>query len=231
MTTPSFEYLTLEIDQGLAWLTLNRPQKMNAVTGEMRQELVDAFDYFRATPEVRVVVVTGAGRGFCAGADISGRNFPYPREGDPESRLDGRASDLRWGWYRVLKMMWECEKPIIAAVNGAAYGFGSHLAMYADLSIASEEAQFGEVWAMRGLPVEAGGAYMLPRLAGLNRAKEILFFGEPISAQRAYELGLVNRVVPADQLMTAAREWAEKLLQSPTKVLGLIKRQVQMSLD
>ena len=228
---PTCEHLLLEETNSVLWITLNRPEKLNAVNPQMRQEIVDTLDYARGTPDVRAIVVTGAGRAFCTGADIVGRNFPSPVEGEKGNSMHGRTSDLRWGWHRVMSMLWECEKPVIAAVNGWAIGFGGHLPLYCDLAIMSSTAQFREVWRARGLPVEAGGAYILPRIMPLNKAKEKLFFADPISADEALSLGMVNKVVAPDDLIPAAREWAERLAAGPTRILGIIKRQVQMSLD
>ncbi len=226
-----FVHLIYELRDHVAWVTLNRPEKLNAVNPQMRLELFAAVDRIRADPQVRCAVITGAGRAFCTGADIYGRLFPYPVEGEEGNVLDGRTSDLRWGWHRILRLLWECEKPIIAAVNGWAVGFGAHLPLYCDLVVASEQAQFMEPWARRGLPIEAAGAYILPRLMPLLKAKEKVFFAEPISAQEALALGLVNKVVPAEELIPTAQAWAARLANLPTRVLGIHKRQLQMALD
>ena len=138
---------------------------------------------------------------------------------------------MRWGWHNIVRMMWECEKPIISAVNGWAVGFGCQLALYSDLVIASQEAQFQEVFAARGLPMEAGGAYILPRTISLVQAKEKAFFAEPISAEEALSLGMINRVVPANELISKVEEWSTRLASGPTRVYGMHKRQLQMSLD
>lgn len=214
-----------------AWLTLDRPEKLNAVHPPMREQLLKAIDACRSDPQVRAVVITGAGRAFCTGADISGRHFPYPVEGSEGNALHDRTSNLRWGWHTIIEMLWECEKPVIAAVNGWAVGFGCQLALYCDLVIASEEARFVEIFAARGLPMEAGGSYLLPRTLSIVQAKEIAFFAEPIGAQQALSLGLVNRVVPPEDLLPLAEEWSQKLANGPTRVYGMHKRQLQMALD
>ena len=226
-----YEHLKFEIEEGVGRVTLNRPDRMNAVHPPMRDELVAVFDECRGNPLVRSVLVTGEGRAFCSGADISRRWFPSPVEGREGHPLDERISNMRWQWHRIIQMMWECEKPIISAVNGWAVGFGCQLALFSDLVIASEDALFHEAFAARGLPLEAGGAYVMPRAMSLVQAKEKAFFAEPIPPQEALSLGLINRVVPAEELMPKADEWALRLARGPTKVFGMHKRQLQMSLD
>lgn len=227
----TYEFVRLEKREGVAWLTLNRPDKMNAVHPPMRDEILAALDACRGDPETRAIVITGEGRAFCTGADISQHYYPSPIEGDAGNPLHGRTSGLRWGWHHIIQMLWECEKPIIAAVNGWAIGFGCQLALYSDLILVADGARFQEVFAARGLPMEAGGAYLLPRTLTLVQAKEKAFFAEAIPASEALALGLVNRVVPAEELMPLAEEWATRLAAGPTRVYGMHKRQLQMSLD
>lgn len=227
----TYQFLRYELRDGVAWLTLNRPEKMNAVHPPMRDEIYAAIDACRGDPAVRAVVITGEGRAFCTGADISARYFPSPREGESDNPLHDRTSNMRWGWHRIIQMLWECEKPIISAVNGWAIGFGCQLALYSDLVLVSEDAHFQEVFAKRGLPMEAGGAYILPRIVSMVQAKELAFFADPIPAAQALALGMVNRVVPAGQLLPLAEEWSTRLAKGPTRVYGMHKRQLQMSLD
>jgi 2-(1,2-epoxy-1,2-dihydrophenyl)acetyl-CoA isomerase len=226
-----FEFLICEQRGGVAWLTLNRPHKLNAVHPPMRQELFSALDWMRGDPSVRCIVVTGAGRSFCSGADISQRFYPSPIEGEEGNQFHARTSDFRWGWQRIIETMWESEKPIIAAVNGWAVGFGCQLALYSDLVIASDAAQFQEVFARRGLPMEAGGSFILPRTMSMVQAKEAAFFADTIPAEDALRLGMVNRVVPPGQLIPLAEQWADRLANGPTRVLGMHKRLLQSALD
>ncbi|MFC8759293.1 MULTISPECIES: enoyl-CoA hydratase-related protein [Streptomyces] len=198
---------------------------MNAVTRDQRERIVALLAEASADPGIRAVVVTATGRGFCAGADL--RGAPAAREqvaGDV-------ARMIRLGAQRFVGAVLDCEKPVIAAVNGTAAGLGAHLAFACDLVLASESARFIEVFVRRGLVPDGGGAYLLPRLIGPQRAKELMFFGDAVTAAEAKELGLVNRVVPAEDLEKTAREWAERLAQGPTRALALTKQLVNASLD
>lgn len=138
---------------------------------------------------------------------------------------------IRGGAQRFIAAVMDCEKPVIAAVNGTAAGIGAHLAFACDLVLAAEPAKFVEVFARRGIVPDGGGAYLLPRLVGPQRAKELMFFGDAVPAAEARAMGLVNRVVPAEELEKTAREWAERLAQGPTRALALTKRLVNASLD
>ncbi|MGX7761985.1 enoyl-CoA hydratase/isomerase family protein [Streptomyces angustmyceticus] len=212
-------------DNGVAWLTLNRPEAMNALTQEQRERLIRRLADASSDPDVRAVVLTATGRGFCAGADL--RGAPSARE-----RVAGDVARLiRDGAQRLIAAVLDCEKPVIAAVNGTAAGLGAHLALACDLVLAAESARFLEVFVRRGLVPDGGGAYLLPRLIGPQRAKELMFFGDALPAAEAARLGLVNRVVPDGELAKTAREWAERLAAGPTRALALTKQLVNASLD
>lgn len=223
----SYEHILFERrDGGVAWLVMNRPEVRNAIRPEMREEMIDALGACAREPEIRCLVITGAGEGFCSGADISGSGR---RSGE---RFAGQARDaIRGGSQRLFRAIWELEKPTIAAVNGVAAGIGCHIAFACDLIIASEKARFIEVFARRGIVLDGGGAYLLPRLIGLARAKELVLFADPLGAADAERWGLVNRVVAPDALEKQATEWAERLAAGPTKALGLAKRLLNRSLD
>ncbi|MFC8276403.1 enoyl-CoA hydratase/isomerase family protein [Streptomyces sp. NPDC057271] len=198
---------------------------MNAVTWDQRERIIALLGEASADPAVRAVVVTATGRAFCAGADLRGG----PPSGE---RVAGDvARTIRQGAQRFVGAVLDCEKPVIAAVNGTAAGIGAHLAFACDLVLAAESAKFIEVFVRRGLVPDGGGAYLLPRLIGPQRAKELMFFGDAVSAREARELGLVNRVVPTAELEKTAREWAERLAQGPTRALALTKQLVNASLD
>jgi 2-(1,2-epoxy-1,2-dihydrophenyl)acetyl-CoA isomerase len=223
----SYEFITFERRGGIAWVTLNRPERKNALTPDMREELIDAIGVIAGDLELRCMVVTGAGDGFCSGADISGAGA---RQG--QKRVAGMARDaIKGGSQRLFRALWELEKPTIAAVNGVTAGIGCHIALGCDLIIASEKARFIEVFARRGIVPDGGGAYLLPRLIGLAKTKEMVFFADPWSAADAERIGLVNKVVPPDELEKAAMEWAERLAAGPTKALGLAKRLLNRSLE
>ncbi|MGW1027408.1 enoyl-CoA hydratase/isomerase family protein [Streptomyces sp. NPDC002577] len=222
----SVESLVLHAtDNGVSWITLNRPEVMNAVTWDQREHIIRLLADASADPAVRAVVITATGRGFCAGADL--RGSPSSAE-----RIPGDvARTIRLGAQRLIAAVLDCEKPVIAAVNGTAAGIGAHLAFACDLVLAAESAKFIEVFVRRGLVPDGAGAYLLPRLVGPQRAKELMFFGDPLPAAEAERLGLVNRVVPSDELEKTAREWAQRLAAGPTRAIALTKHLVNASLD
>ncbi|WP_405439938.1 enoyl-CoA hydratase-related protein [Streptomyces avidinii] len=223
--TPEDEVLH-RIDNGVAWITLNRPEAMNAVTWDQRERVIALLAEASADPGVRAVVVTATGKGFCAGADLRGGSTPAGE------RVAGDvARMIRLGAQRLITAVLDCEKPVLAAVNGTAAGIGAHLALACDLVIAAEPARFIEVFVRRGLVPDGGGAYLLPRLVGPQKAKELMFFGDAVPAVEAERLGLVNRVVPAEELEATARAWAERLAQGPTRALAMTKQLVNASLD
>ncbi|MEU9390559.1 enoyl-CoA hydratase [Streptomyces sp. NPDC048324] len=213
------------VDAGVAHLTLNRPEALNALTPDQRDLLVELLAGASADPDVRAVVLTGTGRGFCAGADLRGGAAGGERVAGDVARM------IRTGAQRLIAAVLDCEKPVIAAVNGTAAGLGAHLALACDLVLAAESAKFIEVFVRRGLVPDGGGAYLLPRLVGPQRAKELMFFGDALSAADAERVGLVNRVVPDAELDKTAREWAARLAAGPTRALALTKQLVNASLD
>jgi 2-(1,2-epoxy-1,2-dihydrophenyl)acetyl-CoA isomerase len=213
------------VDGQVSYLTLDRPEVLNALTPGQRDLLVELLGQASADPDVRAVVLTGTGRGFCAGADLRGAS------GAGERVAGDVARTLRLGAQRLIAAVLDCEKPVIAAVNGTAAGLGAHLAFACDLVLAAESAKFIEVFVRRGLVPDGGGAYLLPRLIGPQRAKELMFFGEALTAREAERLGLVNRVLEDEELTKTAREWAVRLAAGPTRALALTKQLVNASLD
>ncbi|WP_217546687.1 enoyl-CoA hydratase/isomerase family protein [Streptomyces sp. GbtcB6] len=219
-------YVTAE---RVAHLTLDRPDALNAITPDQREQIIRHLAEASADPETGAVVITGTGRGFCAGADLRGSGSG---SGDTAERVPGDvARTIRLGAQRLVAAVLDCEKPVIAAVNGTAAGLGVHLALACDLVLAAESARFIEVFVRRGLVPDGGGAYLLPRLIGPHRAKELMFFGDALSAPEAERLGLVNRVVPDADLPKTARDWAARLAAGPTRALALTKQLVNASLD
>ncbi|MGX1131396.1 2-(1,2-epoxy-1,2-dihydrophenyl)acetyl-CoA isomerase [Streptomyces glaucescens] len=219
-------WIRVTTDRHVTHLTLNRPEALNALLPDQRDELILLLAEASAEPDVRAVVLTGTGRGFCAGADLRGA-ATTGRE-----RVAGDvARTLRVGAQRLIAAVLDCEKPVVAAVNGTAAGLGAHLALACDLVLAAGSARFVEVFVRRGLVPDGGGAYLLPRLVGPQRAKELMFFGDALTAPDAERLGLVNRVVPDAELAKTAREWAERLAAGPTRALALTKQLVNASLD
>lgn len=219
---PSIRHRT---EDHVTHLTLDRPEALNALTPDRRDRLIALLGEASADPRVRAVVLTGTGRGFCAGADLRGATPAGERVAGDVART------LRLGAQRLVAAVLDCEKPVIAAVNGIAAGLGAHLALACDLVLAAESARFVEVFVRRGLVPDGGGAYLLPRLVGPQRAKELMFFGDALGADDAERLGLVNRVVPDGELDRTAREWAARLAAGPTRALALTKQLVNASLD
>ena len=227
------EQVLSRLENGVQWITLNRPEAQNAITPDQRDHLVTLFAAASASLHVRAVVLTAVGKGFCTGADLRVSRVPavVAPEGAPDRPMGQVARLIKQGAQQLITAILDCEKPVIAAVNGTAAGMGAHLAWASDLVIAADHVRFIEVFVRRGITPDAGGAYLLPRIVGLQKAKELLFFGDDLSAPEAARLGLVNKVVPADQLEAAAREWAERLAASPTKAITLTKWMVNRSLD
>ena len=219
-----FQAIQFALDNQVAWITLNRPEARNAINDDMRDELFAVLADARSNPDIRAVVLTGSGKGFCTGADIS-------RRGGVPSGPGAAREIMKQRSQRLIRTIWDLEKPVIAAVNGVAAGLGAHLAFACDLIIAAAEARFIEVFVRRGLMLDAGGAFLLPRLIGLAKAKELVFFGDDLTAEEALGIGLVNKVVPGESLQAATKEWAEKLAQGPTFAIGMSKRLLNRSLE
>ncbi|HYI62747.1 MAG TPA: enoyl-CoA hydratase-related protein [Acidimicrobiales bacterium] len=217
---------------GVAWITLNRPEVGNAVTPGQRDRVIELLGAASADLATRAVVLTATGTAFCTGADLRAPRVPATRpEGAPERAVGDVARTLRDGAQRLIAAVLDCEVPVIAAVNGTAAGLGAHLAFACDLVLAAEGARFIEVFVRRGIVPDGGGAYLLPRLIGPQRTKELMFFGDALAATDAERLGLVNRVVPADELAATAAEWAARLAAGPTRAVALTKWLVNRSLE
>ncbi|HWF20862.1 MAG TPA: enoyl-CoA hydratase-related protein [Acidimicrobiales bacterium] len=220
------------VDNGVAWITLNRPDAGNAITTEMHSAMVDLLHRAHAEPSVRAVVIGAVGKHFCTGADL---RSPQPGtdegfEGD-EPSTGTIMRTIVDGPQRLIASVLDCQKPVIAAVNGTAAGIGAHLVLACDLVVAVEEAAFIEVFVRRGILPDGAGAYLLPRLVGMQRAKELVLLGERLSAADACSMGMVNRVVPAADLDATVGELAARLAQGPTIALGLAKQLLNRSLD
>jgi 2-(1,2-epoxy-1,2-dihydrophenyl)acetyl-CoA isomerase len=229
------EDLLWEIDdKGVAWLTLNRPDAANAITPDQRNRTIELMEGASNDLNVRCVVITAAGeRHFCTGADLRVSRIPEnPGPADkPDKALGDVGRNIKRGAQRLVASIMDCEKPVIAAVNGTAAGIGAHMALAADLVIAAEGVRFIEVFVRRGIIPDGGGAYLLTRLVGPQKAKELIFFGDDLSAPDAAGLGLVNKVVPASELHTAAAEWAGRLAQGPTPAIGISKWLVNRAME
>jgi 2-(1,2-epoxy-1,2-dihydrophenyl)acetyl-CoA isomerase len=229
---PLDRQLAASEQDGVLWLTLDRPYAANALTPAQRDRLIDLLAAAGGRVEVRAVVLTATGRHFCTGADLrAARAGPDRPEGAPELVVGDVGRMLRDGAQRMVAAVLDCEKPVIAAVNGTAAGIGAHLALACDLVVAAEGARFIEIFVRRGLVPDGGGCWLLPRLIGLHKAKELMLLGDDLPAPEAERLGLVNRVVPGDQLAEVAGAWAARLASGPTRSIALTKALLNRSLD
>jgi len=214
------EVVMYTVENGVAWIRLNRPEALNAVNGALRRALAGSVKQADRDGTVKVVVVTGEGRAFCAGADV--REF-QTREG----ALEGIEQDYEY----LLSRLWSMPKPTIAAMNGVAAGIGASLALVCDLRFAVPQASFVEAFVKIGLTVDGGASWLLPRLIGSGKALELFYTGDPFTAADAERFGLVNRVVEPERLEPTVRELAERLAAGPIRALSAIKRSVAYALN
>jgi 2-(1,2-epoxy-1,2-dihydrophenyl)acetyl-CoA isomerase len=224
--------LTLDVTDGIARMTLNRPQAANAITATQRNQIIDWLEAANGDPAVRCIVLGATGRHFCTGADLRQEGPPVEKPaGVPDKMVgDVRRTMLR-GAIRLISTILDCEKPVIAVVQGTAAGIGCHIAFACDLVIASEDAKFIEVFARRGLTADGLGTWLLPRLIGLQRARELILLAEDVSATRAADIGLITRVVPAADLAATVDDLATRLATGPTKAHGVNKWLLNRSFD
>ncbi len=220
-----FTQIVYEKQDGVATITLNRPERMNAFTDVMIREWAQALEDARLDRDVRAVIVTGAGRGFCAGADLRGGS------GVGENAASGQAATaadrrnwLRDGVHMVPRAVTLLDKPYIAAVNGAAVGAGMDMASMADIRIASEHARFAMSYVKVGLVPGDGGCYLLPRIVGIAKALELIWTGDFIDAREAMRIGYVTKITSADELLPEARAFARRLAEGPAVAIQLAKR-------
>jgi 2-(1,2-epoxy-1,2-dihydrophenyl)acetyl-CoA isomerase len=218
-----YDHLRVTVEKCIATIELNRPEKLNAFIGHMRRDLAEALEHAASDRGVRVVVVTGVGRGFCAGADVAYMAQLMERQDVEEfTRLLGAGR-------RVVTAIRQMTKPVIASINGAAYGAGFNLALACDIRIAAETATFSQSFVKVGLHPDWGGTYFLPRVVPTNLACEMFFLGDAISAERAAQLGIINRVIPDEKLAAETRRLAERLRDAPYKSIAAAKHAVYMS--
>lgn len=235
----NFEQIQYDVTEAIATITLNRPDKLNALTKTMENELFSAMDHADKDDQVRVLILTGAGRGFCAGADISaldalsGQDLKKGDSGElkerivPDRKRDGARVDFQkcWSYFPSI------QKPIIAAINGHSVGLGFILPLYCDIRIASDQAKFGTAFSRRGLIAEHGVSWMLPRLIGISNALDLLFSARIIQADEALRMNLVSRVVPHDQFTETVRGYAAELAKNVSpRSMREMKREVYNAL-
>ena len=225
MTTPDFDNIVFEIEDGVATVTLNRPDKLNAMNESMRRELMAALDHTDANDDVRAVIWTGAGRGYCAGADLSGGSATFDYSANVG---DGSAKPKvqRDGGGQLTLRIYESVKPIIGAINGAAVGVGVTMTLPMDVRLASTEAKFGFVFARRGIVPEACSSWFLPRVVGISRALEWTYSGRVFSAAEALDAGLVRSLHAPDELLPAARELARTFTEETSPLSVSTTRQM-----
>ena len=223
-----YEQIRYEIDERILTITLDRPDKLNAFTAQMMVEMLDALDRADQDDEVRAIIVTGAGRGFCAGADLSSGSGTFDASGS-QTRVEDLESQ-RDGGGRVALRLYDCTKPVIAAVNGPAVGVGATMTLPMDVRLASESARFGFVFARRGIVPEACSSWFLPRVVGISRACEWVYSGRVFPAAEALEGGLVRAVLPPDELLPAARKLAREIAENTSAVSVALSRQMMWKL-
>ena len=228
MALPTFETLLLDVQDGIATITLNRPDKLNAFTPLMRDDLVAAFDETDRNDDVRVVIITGAGRAFCAGADLSsgGKTFDFASRGDAARDKYKVAGIYRDGGGIATLRIFKSLKPVIGAINGAAVGIGMTMQLPMDIRMASADARFGFVFARRGVTPEAASSWFLGRLVGMQTALEWCMTGRIFNAQEAKERGLVRSVHAPDELLPAARALAREIADNTAPVSVAMTRQL-----
>jgi len=224
----AYELITLQVQDSIATLTLNRPDKRNAMSDDMRTEFIDALERVAADKAIKALVLTGAGKGFCAGGDIAGM----------QKRMNAPTGEVGFnGWHRqqrvhhVQALLHTMPKPVIAAVNGAASGLGADTALACDFVIASEWASFTWSYIHRGIIPDGGGMYFLPRRVGLPRAKELIFTGRVVKANEAVALGIVDRKTSAEALVADAQAWAAELGKGSATALALTKTILNQSFE
>ena len=216
-----FKTISLDVEEGIAWITLNRPDSLNALNFALIKELDQAVSFIQDNNKIRVLVITGAGKAFCAGGDVKAMETMTQEDNQEALRLANRAL------YNIANL----EVPVISAVNGYAFGAGFSLALAGDVIIASDQAKFSAAFVKVGLAPEMGGSYFLPRLIGLAKAKELVFSGRTLDAHEAYNLGLISRVVGYEEFNNEVEKEVNKLSQAPTKALGIAKKLLNHSLE
>ena len=214
-----YKCLLYAVENAVATLTLNRPERLNALGDTLREDLHGAVLRAAADPGIRAIVLTGAGKGFCSGGDVKAMH--EAREARAERPVLDKVAPLR---DRVLLAMRDAAQPIIAAVNGAAAGAGMNLALACDIRLAATTARFGETFVKRGLHPDWGGTYFLPRIVGMAKASELIFTGDLIDAQEALRLGIVSAVYPPEDLLPAAHDLARKIAAGPPIAIRLARR-------
>jgi enoyl-CoA hydratase/carnithine racemase len=216
-----FQNVILDKEAGIATITLNRPEKLNAISAFMRQKLIMAIEEVRKDDTIKVLIITGAGRGFCAGGDVTAMG-----KSESSERKEPSFRDIFQTMKERSLGLWSLDKPVIAAINGVAAGGGVELALTCDLRIASNSARFTVTNIKRGMTPDGGATWLLPRIVGMSRALNLMFTGDIIDANEAERIGLVDKVVPAEALIKEVRRLAARIAKGPSVALGLLKQAV-----
>ncbi len=219
----SFETIKFKVENGVGWATLNRPDKLNSINTKMLEELDSVLDKVKAEEEIRCLVLTGAGRGFCAGQDLNDRNVSSDAERPDLGKTVGE------GYNPFLKRLYGLEVPTIAAVNGTAAGAGANIALACDIVVANEAAKFVQVYSNIGLIPDASGTFMLPRLIGMARAKALTFTAQPVLGSEAQDMGMIWKAIPLEELVAFVTDMAETFAQKPTVSMAYTKKAFHVS--
>ena len=220
--------LLYEVADNIATITLNRPDRMNAISRPMLAELAERLVEANRSQDVRVILVTGSGRGFCAGLDLQDATSGTGIGSSPSEKAAYRLFDLRNAPPTVLH---NCDKPIVCAINGGAAGYGMDLALGCDIRLMAEEAKMSAAFTKRGVVPESGGTWLLPRIVGWSVAAEIFFTGRKLDAKQCLDYGIVNEILPADELMPAARALAEEIAANAPLAVQATKRMMRMAMS
>ena len=224
----TYKNITLDIQDSVATLTMSRPDKLNCLNAPILHEMSKALKDLNENEDIKALIITCAGRAFCSGADLSDKPYGTDKNQPNISRAEHITHFVSFGW--VVKQIEDFTKPVIAAVNGIAAGGGLAFALAADIRIAAENASFSAIFIKRGLVPDCGVSYYLPRLVGVSKALELMWTGEKVGAKEAERLGIANKVVPADELMKAAHEFAVNLAKSPSLAIEMIKKMAYTSM-
>ena len=221
----SYSNILLDISDGVATITLTRPDQLNSFNGDMHAELRDALDRVTADAPVRCLLLTGAGRGFCAGQDLSDRAVA------PDQPMPDLGQSIETNYNPLIRRLRALEMPVVAAVNGIAAGAGANIALACDLVLAARSASFVQAFCKLGLVPDSGGTWFLPRLVGNQRAMALAMLGDKVTAEQAVNWGMIYQMVEDADLQTTARDLARRLATQPTRGLAMIKHAIQASAD
>ncbi|MEM7099942.1 MAG: enoyl-CoA hydratase-related protein [Pseudomonadota bacterium] len=225
------EELLVEQDGYVVTITLNRPERLNAISREMLNELSAKMVEADKDPDTRCIILTGAGRGFCSGLDLIDTSDRMDNDQAPGTRPSNRPRQLFDLRDAPINVMWHTDTPIICAINGAAAGYGMDMTLLCDMRIMADNAKLAAVTAKRNVVPESGGTWLLPRLVGWAKAAELYYRGRTVGADEALEIGIVNKVVPKDELMTTAKEWANEVAENAPMAVQTTKRMMRMGME